>query len=256
VGRLTGRGAIVTGAASGNGLAIARRFLADGAAVVFVDVDEAGLRSVVPERDPRAIVFVGDVSSEEAARAAVSAAVESFGSLDVLVNNAGIVRLSEFSELPLEEWDQVFRVNVTGALLFSQAAVTAMRRMPSGSNQDRSIINITSAEGHIVAASSGHPQVHYNASKGALHMLTRALAVELAPHRIRVNEIAPGVIETPLTAKVLSTEEGRRFWLERTPLGRVGKPEDVASAASFLASDDASFVTGATLFVDGGYTVL
>jgi NAD(P)-dependent dehydrogenase (short-subunit alcohol dehydrogenase family) len=256
VGRLTGRAAIVTGAASGNGLAIARRFLKEDASVVFVDIDEAALKTVVPEGDSKAIAFAGDVSSQEAAQAAVATAVEAFGSLDVLVNNAGIVRFSMFAELPLEEWDQVLRVNVTGALLFSQAAAAAMLRLPNGSNQDRSIINITSAEGHVVVASSGHPQVHYNASKGALHMLTRALAVELAPHRIRVNEIAPGVVETPLTSKALSTDEGRRFWLERTPLGRIGKPEDIAGAALFLASEDASFVTGATLFVDGGYTVL
>lgn len=253
--RFEGRTAVVTGAGSGNGLAIAERLRDEGAAVVCVDVNADALDRAVGKR-ARMLQFVGDVTNPDHARDACELAAATFGGLDILVNNAGIVRFTTFLDLSLDEWEQVFAVNVTGAFLFSQAAARVMIAHPAGEDATRSIVNITSAEAHIVVSSSGHPQVHYNASKGALHMLTRATAIELAAHHVRVNEVAPGVIETPLTQAALDTAEGRAFWMQRTPIGRVGRPGDIASAVAYLSSPDAGYITGSTLFVDGGYTIL
>jgi NAD(P)-dependent dehydrogenase (short-subunit alcohol dehydrogenase family) len=251
-----GRTAVVTGAASGNGLAIAERLHDEGAAVVCVDVDGDSLKRSVSQGQG-IVHFVGDVTKPDDARGACELAAETFGGLDILVNNAGIVRFGTFLDLSLDEWDTVFAVNVTGAFLFTQAAARVMIAHPgSREGTTRSIVNITSAEAHVVVSSSGHPQVHYNASKGALHMLTRATAIELASHGIRVNEVAPGVIETPLTKEALDTAKGQEFWMQRTPIGRIGRPADIASAVAYLSSEEASYVTGSTLFVDGGYTVL
>lgn len=222
--------------------------------MVFADVNPEGLKTAVPDVD-RATSVVADVTDPEDARTAVAVALERFGSLEILVNNAGIVRFTPFADLPLDEWEEVIRVNSTGAFLVAQAGAAAMVGKPGGSPGTRCIINVTSIEGHVIVSSSGHPQVHYNASKGALHMLNQALAIELASHGIRVNAIAPGWIETPLTARGLADESIHKWIMERIPLGRVGQPEDVAAAAAFLASDDASFVTGATIVVDGGMTV-
>lgn len=254
--RLEGRAALVTGAASGNGLAIATRFLEEGAAVAFVDVNEEALKKAVPEQGrERILTFVADVSDPQDASSAVGATADAFGRLDVLVNNAGIVRFSNFDDLALEEWEEVIRVNTTGALLFAKAAAPVMKAETRDGDGTGSIINITSVEGHVVISSRGHPQVHYNASKGALHMLTRALAIELARDRIRVNAIAPGVIQTGLTEKALEDEFIRSYYLDRIPMGRIGQPAEVAGAAVYLASDDASYVTGETLFVDGGWMI-
>jgi NAD(P)-dependent dehydrogenase (short-subunit alcohol dehydrogenase family) len=250
-----GRTAVVTGAASGNGLALAERLRDEGAAVVCVDVDEDALKRSISQGE-RIVHFVGDVTKPDDARGACELAADTFGALDILVNNAGIVRFGTFLDLSLEEWDTVFAVNVTGAFLFTQAAARVMIAHPGRGAGTRSIVNITSAEAHVVVSSSGHPQVHYNASKGALHMLTRATAIELASQGIRVNEVAPGVIETPLTQEALDTAKGQEFWLQRTPIGRIGRPADIASAVAYLSSEEASYVTGSTLFVDGGYTVL
>jgi glucose 1-dehydrogenase len=252
-GRLAGKVAIVTGAASGIGLAIANRFLDEGARVVAADRDESGLAKTGLAGNERARTTVVEVSSQADAEATVALAVGEFGTLDVLVNSAGIVRRSDLFDLPLDEWEEVQRVNVTGTFLFSQAAARAMMDPPAPAGATKSIVNLASIEAIAVLASSGHPQVHYNASKGAVRMLTKALAVELGRHSIRVNAICPGVTETPLTAEGLS-DAGRREWfIKQIPLGRLGRPEDIASMALFLASDDSGYVTGADLVVDGGY---
>jgi NAD(P)-dependent dehydrogenase (short-subunit alcohol dehydrogenase family) len=251
-----GRFAAVTGAGSGNGKAIAETLLSEGAKVAVLDIAPDSLKELGSEY-PAAFPVTVDVADPGSVREAIGAIEQEFGRLDLLVNNAGIVRSSNFADLPLEEWNQVFAVNSTGPFLMSQAAMPLLRAGAGqrGEQATSAIVNITSVEAHIVISSSGHPQVHYNASKGALLQLTRALAVECAADRVRVNAVAPGFIETPFTRSVLGNPDVKNWLLERTPLGRVGQPEDVANAVSFLGSEKASWVTGATLFVDGGWTV-
>lgn len=250
--RLEGRFAAVTGAASGNGRAIAEKLLADGATLAAIDLNAEALASVFGDRAD-VLQVQANVADEESVKAGFAQIGEAFGRLDVLVNNAGIVKFGTFENLSRAEWDEVFAVNSTGPFLVSREAYGLLR--VGDGDHTRSIVNITSVEAHIVISSSGHPQIHYNASKGALLQLTRALAVEAAPSGIRVNAVAPGFIETPFTAEALSKEEVRNWLLERTPMGRIGKPEDVANGVAFLASDESSWVTGTTLFVDGGWTI-
>lgn len=250
-----GNVALVTGAASGNGRAIAEKLLDQGARVALVDVDTDALNSVCsPYAD--ALAVTADVTDLTSMEQAVSKTEQAFGGLDILVNNAGIVRNSAFDDLDESEWEEVFKVNSTGPFLASKAAVPAIRRtLGRKPGSTGAIVNITSVEAHIVISSSGHPQIHYNASKGALLMFTKGLAIETAGDGIRVNAVAPGFIETPFTSKVLANETVKQWLIDRTPMGRIGRPEDVAAAVSFLASESASFVTGTTLLVDGGWTV-
>jgi glucose 1-dehydrogenase len=258
-GRLSGRAALITGAASGIGKATVERFLAEGARVAAADANAGGLAAAFGGRDRDQIVTVtGDVSSEQDAARMAAATAEAFGSIDVLVNCAGIARYTNFLELSLEEWQLVQDVNSTGTFLMAQAVARHMVSAPAGAadgGRTRAIVNLASVEAHVVLASSGHPQVHYNASKGAVHMITRALSVELAPHGIRVNSICPGVTETPLASYALASAEKRAAIERLVPLGRVGRPEDIAAAALFLASEDASYITGEALVVDGGFMV-
>ena len=252
-GRLDGRVALITGAASGIGKATARRFLAEGALIAAADANADGLAVEFGGSDG-VITVAGDISDPaDAARMAATTA-EAFGAIDILVNCAGICRYSEFLDLPLEEWELVQNVNSTGTFLMAQAVARHMVTQDPPAHT-RAIVNIASIEAHIVLASSGHPQVHYNASKGAVHMTTRALSVELASHGIRVNSICPGVTDTPLAGYALADPAKRASIEKLVPLGRVGKPEDIAAAAVFLASDDASYITGEALVVDGGYMV-
>lgn len=250
--RFEGRFAAVTGAASGNGRAIAEKLLADGATLAAIDLNLEALEAVFGDR-PDVLKVQANVADEESVRAGFAQIGDAFGRLDVLVNNAGIVKFGTFEELSLAEWDQVFAVNSTGPFLVSREAYGLLRA--GDPSHTRAIVNITSVEAHIVISSSGHPQIHYNASKGALLQLTRALAVEAAQAGIRVNAVAPGFIETPFTQESLAKESVKNWLLERTPMGRIGKPEDVANGVAFLASDEASWITGTTLFVDGGWTI-
>ncbi len=252
-GRLSGRAALITGAASGIGRATAERFLAEGARVVAADANGEGLAAAFAgQADP--VTVTGDVSSPEDAARMAAATAGAFGAIDILVNCAGIARYTNFLELSLAEWQLVQDVNSTGTFLMAQAVARHMVTSPPG-DRTRAIVNLASIEAHVVMASSGHPQVHYNASKGAVHMITRALSVELAPHGIRVNSICPGVTETPLAAYALADERKRAAIEKLVPLGRVGKPQDIAAAAVFLASEDASYITGEALVVDGGFMV-
>ena len=252
-GRLAGRVALITGAASGIGKATAQRFLAEGARVAAADANGDGLAAGFDGRDG-VIAVAGDVAQPADAARMAAAAVEAFGGIDILVNCAGIARYTTFLELPLAEWQDVQDVNSTGTFLMAQAVARHMvTSHPEG--RTRAIVNIASVEAHVVLASEGHPQVHYNASKGAVHMITRALAVELAPHGIRVNSICPGVTETPLASFALSNAEKRASIEKLVPLGRVGQPGEIAAAALFLASEDASYITGEALVVDGGFMV-
>jgi NAD(P)-dependent dehydrogenase (short-subunit alcohol dehydrogenase family) len=250
-----GRIALVTGAASGNGRAIAEKLLDDGAQVALVDVNAEALDKVCAPYDA-ALAVVADVTDLTSMQRAVASTEEAFGGLDILVNNAGIVRGSAFDDLDESEWEEVFKVNSTGPFLASKAAMPAIRRtLGRNHGSTGAIVNITSVEAHIVISSSGHPQIHYNASKGALLMFTKGLAIEAAGSGIRVNAVAPGFIETPFTSKVLADASVKQWLVDRTPMGRIGRPADVANAVSFLASENASFVTGTTLLVDGGWTV-
>jgi glucose 1-dehydrogenase len=252
-GRLAGRVALVTGAASGIGRATAQRFLAEGARIAAADMNDDGLQAEFSGQDD-AISVGGNVADPEDAARMAAAAVEAFGAIDILVNCAGIARYTNFLELTLEEWQLVQDVNSTGTFLMAQAVARHMVGQ-SPADHSRAIVNIASVEAHVVLASSGHPQVHYNASKGAVHMITRALAIELAPHDIRVNSICPGLTETPLAAYALATPERRASIEKQVPLGRVAQPGEIAAAALFLASEDASYITGEALVVDGGFMV-
>ncbi len=175
----------------------------------------------ITDKYPAAIAVEGNVADAASVRKAAAQIQEQFGRLDILVNNAGIVRGTNFEELSVEEWDQVFAVNSTGPFLMSQAAMPLLKPGPrrGGEKATAAIVNITSVEAHIVISSSGHPQIHYNASKGALLQLTRALAVECASSRVRVNAVAPGFIETPFTKAVLGNQDVLNWLLERTPDG-------------------------------------
>lgn len=256
MGKHDGKIAAVTGAASGNGLAIAQKLREEGATVVALDRDEAALERLVAQH-PDMIPVVMDVADKASVDAGMTEIESKLGRLDTLVNNAGIVKGSNFDDLDVAEWDQVFAVNSTGPFLVSQAARSLLEKGASQKGDDgtSAIVNITSVEAHIVIASGGHPQVHYNASKGALLMLTKALAIECASSKIRVNAVAPGFIETPFTQAVLENPEVVKFLLDRTPMGRIGRASDVANAVAFLASDESSWVTGTTLHVDGGWLV-
>lgn len=252
MGRFDNKFVAVTGAASGNGRAIAEKFLAEGAKVAALDMNTDALETVFGA-NVNVLRVACNVADVDSSREAMSVVEAEYGRLDVLVNNAGIVKFGTFDDLSVEEWNQVFAVNSTGPFIVSQAAAKLLR---AGDPQHtRAIVNITSVEAHIVISSSGHPQIHYNASKGALLQLTRALSVELAADGIRVNAVAPGFIRTPFTEEALGKPEVVKFLMDRTPLGRIGEPEDVANGVAFLASDEASWVTGSTLFVDGGWTV-
>jgi glucose 1-dehydrogenase len=249
-GRLSGRQALVTGAGSGNGAAIARRLCSDGAAIVLLDRSEEGLeRTLVawPEelRD-RACSKVADITSDDQVRAAF----ESLDRLDILVNNAGIVDPMTFPELDAATFGRVLDVNLLGAYRCTVAA----RPLLAASGCGR-VVNVTSMEAHWLLATGGHVQPHYNASKAGLDLLTKALAYEMAPDGVRVNAIAPGVIETPLTEQSLGDGTTADWIVSCVPVGRVGRPEDIAAVASFLASDDAEYVTGISVPVDGGWTL-
>src|SRR5690625_482785 len=231
--KLKNKVAIVTGAGSGNGREIALRYLKEGAKVVLADVNIEGAKetqALAPENSESMIVKV-DVTQKSDVENMTEETLKEFGEINILVNNAGIVAFTNFLELSVEEWDKVHNVNLKGPFLCSQAVSKAMIK----NNSIGRIINITSVEAHRVVSSSGESQPHYNASKGGLLMLTKALASELARHKITVNNVAPGVVETPFTENSLGNEETRKWIVDRVPAGRVGQPKDIANACAFLA---------------------
>ncbi|WP_370249485.1 glucose 1-dehydrogenase [Nocardioides sp.] len=239
-GRVAGKVALVTGASRGIGAACARALVAEGASVVLADVldveGEALAAELAAGHGGRALYVHLDVTDEEGWTAAVALAVESFGRLDVLVNNAGIANGGQLQRFKMDKWHQILDVNLTGPFLGMRAAADAMIAAGGGS-----IINNSSIEGL-----RGTPWAHgYVASKWGLRGLTKSVAMELAPHGIRVNSLHPGLIRTPIT-------EGIPDDFIPIPLGRAGQPEDVASFVLFLASDESSFATGTEFVVDGG----
>jgi glucose 1-dehydrogenase len=246
--QLADKAAVVTGASSGIGRAIALAFGKAGAAVaVNYARDAEGADATVKEIEDnggKAIAVQADVSKEDDVRNLVGRAVAEFGRLDAMVNNAGVEYKMPFLETPLETWEKVIAVNLTGPWLGCQEAA---RQMVSQGGPGR-IINVSSVHEDL-AMPTNSP---YCAAKGGLRMLTRTIAVELAPHNITVNNVAPGAIETPMDAKLEQDPAQMNELLSEIPLGRMGKPEEVASLALYLASDDSAYVTGSTLFVDGG----
>jgi 3-oxoacyl-[acyl-carrier protein] reductase len=246
---LKDRTAFITGAASGIGQAIAETFAENGANVTIADVDLEPAKRLVEEIGAgggKAIAVQTDVSAAGSVAAAVEATVEAFGGIDILVNNAGICPMKMFEDIPLDEWERVLAINLTGAFICSQAVTPYLKKSEYGR-----IINIGSVAGRIGGISVG---AHYSVSKAGIMCLTKVLAKSLAEYGITANSISPGTTETALTAGWSpETKENLR---QQIPLHRLGKPIDVAAAALYLASDWASYVTGATLDVNGGLTMI
>ena len=250
-GRLRGRVAVVTGAATGIGRATARLFAAEGARVVLCDVRAAELELAVAEvrgAGGEATAIAGDLAQPEACAAVVDAAVRAHGRLDVVFNNAGVGTMvvgGTVETIPLDRWDLAQDVNVRGIYLVSRAAVPHLRAAGGGS-----IVNTASVS--AFRGSRGRPSHAYAASKGAVLALTRAMAASYGADRIRVNAICPGTIRTRLTADIVDRVEREAAAGQGIPLGRVGEPEDIARCALFLASDDAAWISGTEIVVDGG----
>jgi len=236
--------ACVTGGAGGIGRAVAVALAAEGARVVVADLDAEAAEQVAADIEGAVAIGV-DVSTSAGAAAMVERAVSALGGCHVLVNSAGIVHKARFLELAEADWDRMLDVNLKAAFLCTQAAARHMATHGGGA-----VVNITS-----IAAEQANPlAVHYAAAKGGLKMLTIAAAVALARHGVRVNAVGPGLVETPLTAGRLADAEVRATSLDRVPLGRFGQPADVVAAVLFLASDRSAYVTGQSLYVDGGWT--
>ena len=248
---LKDRVAIVTGARRGIGKAIALELAKHGAKVTVSDIDEADCQKVVGEigaLGSEGLAIKCDVSKKAEVDAMVAATVEKFGKVDILVNNAGIAPFKPFLELTEEDWDKVLDINLKGQFLCAQAAAREMVK-----NKWGRIVNIASIASGQVGV--GFPNVvHYCASKGGITAMTEALALELSPQGINVNAVGPGIIETPMTEGMLGDEAANKGMLARTPKGRFGQPEDIAHLVTFLASEEADFITGATYFIDGGWT--
>ena len=246
--RLEGKVALISGGARGMGAEEARIFAREGAKVVMGDISEDEGKAVeaqISEAGGQALFVRLDVTQESDWTSAVDQAVSRFGKLDVLVNNAGISSRAFTDDIGIDAWDKIMEVNSKGVFLGTRAAVPKMLEAGGGS-----IINISSIMG-LVGSAGGHPA--YNASKGAVRIFSKAMAVRHGKDNIRVNSVHPGFMP-PMASGIAYDQEQRRGSLEQTPLGREGRIEEVANAVLFLASDEASYITGAELAVDGGFT--
>jgi glucose 1-dehydrogenase len=253
--KLKGQSALVTGASSGIGKAIAIELARAGAQVIVNYYgSEEGAKDTIEEIESaggKAIAIKADVSQEEQVQSMFRQMFEAFGTIDILVNNAGLQKDAAFLDMTLADWQKVIDINLTGQFLCArEAAREFMRR---GIVKERSV-----AAGKIICISSVHEvipwagHVNYAASKGGVMLFMKSIAQELAPHKIRVNSIAPGAIKTPINNEAWETREAEKKLLELIPYGRVGEPLDVAKAAVWLASDDSDYVQGASLLIDGG----
>ena len=246
--RLAGKVAIVTGGASGIGESTTRVFVREGAKVVIGDIDVDRGNALASELGDDAVFQTLDVTSEEAWEAAAEVATSRWGRLDIVVNNAGMSGAKGrpvVEDVVLDDWNDVFAVNSTGVMLGTRAGIAAMRETGGGS-----IINVSSIFG-IVGSRAG---AAYHASKGAARTFSKAAAVQYAKDNIRVNSVHPGFTDTPMTLDIHSDPEIHEFRVGMTPMGRLGKPEDIANGILYLASDESSWVTGIELVIDGGET--
>ena len=249
MGRLDGKVAIISGGARGQGATEARMFAREGAKVVFGDVlDDEGkqVEAEINESGGEATYVHLDVTREDDWRSAGETAVSRYGKLDILVNNAGILIRKGLEETTVEDWDRIMGVNAKGVFLGTKQAIPAMRRAGGGS-----IINISSTAG-LVGSPNGSPS--YTASKGAVRLFTKATAIQYAKEGIRCNSVHPGPIDTEMIRDTITDPARLEQRMERLPMGRVGKPEDIAYGVLYLASDESSFVTGSELVIDGGTT--
>ena len=248
--KLSGKTAIITGAAQGIGHSIAHRFLSDGAQVVIADIDDE--KGEAAENELSRLGNVRFVSTDVGERLdvhnLVADTIDTFGDIDILVNNAGIVIGGDFLDISETDFDKVLRVNLKGSFLCSQAVAKHMVKRVEDGGPAGCIINMSSINAILAIPS----QVPYTISKGGVRQLTNVLAQCLAPHGIRVNAIGPGSIATEMLESVNSNPEAKRKVLSRTPMGRIGEPSEIAGVAAFLASQDATYITGQTLYADGG----
>ena len=251
--KLAGKVAIVTGGARGIGLAIAERYLAEGARVVIADIDKAKGEAAATALGKDKCRFVAaDVGEARATEGLVAETCSTFGGLDILVNNAGITHAADFLDLAEADFDRVLRVNLKGVYLVGQAAARRMVTQIKDGKPPGTIVNMSSINGQVAIPN----HAPYCVSKGGVDQLTKVMALSLAPYGIRVNAIGPGSIMTDILKSVATDREAMRRLLSRTPLGRVGEPDEIASVAVFLASADASYITGQTVYADGGRLAL
>ena len=242
--------AIVTGAAQGIGLAVAERFVEEGMKVILADVDDAEGHEAAERlsRVGEATYVHCDVSDRLDVRNLLAKSVEAYGEINVLVANAGIVHTADFLEVEEADFDRVIGVNLKGVFLTCQAVARRMVQQVEAGEKPGSIITMSSINAEVAIAN----QVPYSASKGGVRQLTKVMALSLAPYGIRVNAIGPGSIMTELMEAVIADDEARSKVLSRTPLGRIGQATEIGSIAAFLASDQASYITGETIYADGG----
>lgn len=246
--RVEGKVAVISGGARGIGAATAKLLAQEGAAVVIADVlEEEGMatEAEITESGGRAVFMQLDVTDEENWKEVISATVAAYGKLDVVVNNAGISGRTTVEETPAENWDRVMEVNGKGVFLGTKLAIPELRKAGGGS-----IINISSIYGIVGSETSAS----YHASKGAVRIFTKSAAIQYAGEGIRVNSVHPGFVDSPMTAAAHALPEVHDLRVGRTPLGRMGTPEDIAAGILYLASDESSFVTGSELVIDGGMT--